>query len=273
MISGRLLDARRRRVGLGARQLAGLRLAQAQGASRSSRASARPPRRTCEAMRAVAGLLAAASHDGPGGCQLWLEGEPLRLPALRAEVARVFAERGLEQPRGNIFAPAEEGAVPHTRRYGGPGDPRRRIAGGGHLPARPGLFADCTRTFCVGEPPEPLAEPTPSSAPPSRRSTAGRSRASRGWDLQERSAPASARRDSRRRSPSLAPPAATSTTSATASASTSTSSPPSRRPRAARASSARVTSSPSSPGSTSRRRAGPSGSRIWSTSVPTAWNP
>ena len=109
-----------------------------------------------EALRAVARLLAAALHDSEKGCELWLEGERLRVGRLRAEVGRVFAERGLEQPRGNIVAPAEEGAIPHSA-----GTEDRVIRAGESLVVdvypRGRLFADCTRTFCVGEPPEPLA--------------------------------------------------------------------------------------------------------------------
>src|SRR5258707_11007179 len=69
---------------------------------------------TCKAFRAVARLLAAAMvipADNTG--ELWLEGEPLRVARLRAEIARVLAEDNLEQPRGNLVAPAEEGAIPH----------------------------------------------------------------------------------------------------------------------------------------------------------------
>ena len=108
-----------------------------------------------EALRAVARLLAAALHDSQKGCELWLEGERLRVGRLRAEVGRVFAERGLEQPRGNIVAPAEEGAIPHSA-----GTEDRVIPAGESLVVdvfpRGRLFADCTRTFCVGEPPERL---------------------------------------------------------------------------------------------------------------------
>ena len=66
---------------------------------------------TCQAMRAVAALLAGAvARDG----ELWLESEPLRVARVKAEVARIFAGAGLEQPRGNIVAPGGEGGVPHS---------------------------------------------------------------------------------------------------------------------------------------------------------------
>jgi Xaa-Pro aminopeptidase len=138
---------------------------------------------TCEAMRAVAAMLAAASHNGPGSL-LRLGGEPLTVGRLRAEVARIFFARGLTQPRGNILAPAEEGAVPHNS-----GTPERALRTGEPLVVdlypRGRLFADCTRTFCVGEPPEPFARAHAAVRAAveevHRRSAPG----VRGWDLQE----------------------------------------------------------------------------------------
>jgi len=138
---------------------------------------------TCEAMRAVAGMLAGTSHDGAGS-PLRLVGEPLTVARVRAEVARIFFERGLEQPRGNILAPAEEGAVPHNS-----GTPDRVLQAGESFVVdifpRGRLFADCTRTFCVGEPPEALARGhalvRSAVEEVHRRSVPG----ARGWDLQE----------------------------------------------------------------------------------------
>lgn len=109
---------------------------------------------TCEAFRAVARLLAAATVvDGA----LWLEGEPLRVARLRAEISRVLSAHGLEQPKGNILAPGDEAGVPHST-----GTNERVIRPGESIvvdlfPRGTLFFADCTRTFCVGEPPEPLA--------------------------------------------------------------------------------------------------------------------
>jgi Xaa-Pro aminopeptidase len=138
---------------------------------------------TCEAMRAVARLLAAA-EDVTG--QLRLAGDPLTVARLRSEVARVFALHGCEQPRGNILAPGEEGAVPHSS-----GTPERVLRAGEPLvvdlyPRGPrGLFADCTRTFCVGEPPEAFARAHAAVRgaveEACRRAVPG----VRGWDLQE----------------------------------------------------------------------------------------
>jgi Xaa-Pro aminopeptidase len=107
------------------------------------------------ALREVAGLLAAASGDGENA-ELWLEGERLTVARVRAALARAFAARGLEQPRGNIVAPAEEGAVPHSA-----GTDERVLRAGESLIVdvfpRRHLFADCTRTFCAGAPPPFLA--------------------------------------------------------------------------------------------------------------------
>ena len=138
---------------------------------------------TCEAMRAVAAMLATAFHNSPGS-ELYLNGEPLTVARVRSEVARVFFERGLEQPRGSILAPAEEGAVPHSS-----GTPGRVLRAGESfvvdLYPRGRLFADCTRTFCVGEPSEELARGhalvRSAVEEVHRRSVPG----TRGWDLQE----------------------------------------------------------------------------------------
>jgi Xaa-Pro aminopeptidase len=68
----------------------------------------------------------------------------------------VLGSLGLEQPRGNIVAPGEEGAVPHNA-----GSAGRVLRFGESLVVdlypKGQLFADCTRTFCVGPPSEALA--------------------------------------------------------------------------------------------------------------------
>jgi Xaa-Pro aminopeptidase len=137
---------------------------------------------TGDAMRAVARLLAAATVSDDG--ELWLEGERLRVARLRAEIARVLASRGLEQPRGNIVAPAQEGAIPHSS-----GTQDRVLRAGESLVVdvfpRGRLFADCTRTFCVGEPSEALrrghARVREALEEAHLRSAPG----VRGWDVQE----------------------------------------------------------------------------------------
>ena len=105
------------------------------------------------AFRRIAGLLSAAEPDAG---ELWLGGERLRVRRLRHEAARVFAEHGLSEPEGNLIAPGEEGATPHNT-----GSQDRVLRPSESLVVdlfpRSRLFADCTRTFCVGEPPEYLA--------------------------------------------------------------------------------------------------------------------
>ncbi len=106
-----------------------------------------------EAFRKVADLLAAATAlDG----ELWLGGELLRVRRLKREIAAVLARHELEQPEGGICAPGSEGAVPHS---GGTPDrvlrPHESLVL--DLYPRGHLFVDCTRTFCVGEPPPALA--------------------------------------------------------------------------------------------------------------------
>ncbi len=115
---------------------------------------------TMAAFRAVAGLLANAERRGG---ELWHRGEPLTVMRLRRAAGEVLRDRGLEEPEGNIVAPAEESAVPHTtgtpERVVKPGEslvvdlyPRAAATAGGGA-----LFADCSRTFCVGAPPAALA--------------------------------------------------------------------------------------------------------------------
>ena len=107
---------------------------------------------TMAAFRRVVELLAAA--EAVGG-ELWLQGERLVVGRLTHEVAMTLAEQGLEQPEGGICAPGREGAVPHSS-----GTPERVLRPRESLVVdlypRGAFFADCTRTFCVGEPPEAL---------------------------------------------------------------------------------------------------------------------
>jgi Xaa-Pro aminopeptidase len=135
-------------------------------------------------VRAVARLLAAATPAAANGGELWLEGERLRIRRLRAEVGRLFADRGLEQPRGNIIAPAEEGGVPHSA-----GTPDRVLRAGESLVVdvfpRGRLFADCTRTFCVGRPAEPLARAHATVLAALEDLHLRAAPGVRGWDLQE----------------------------------------------------------------------------------------
>jgi Xaa-Pro aminopeptidase len=140
---------------------------------------------TCAAMRAVAGLLAAAVvRDGHNGGSLALEGEALKVARLRDEVARVIAHHGLEQPKGNIIAPAEEGGVPHST-----GTQDRVLRAGESLIVdlypHGTLWSDCTRTFCVGTPPEPLARAWAAVRDAVETAHLRAVPGGRGWDLQE----------------------------------------------------------------------------------------
>ncbi len=118
---------------------------------------------TMAAMRRVSEVLAHASlrpgpldSDGAKGEELWFEGERLTVGRLRTDLGIVLARHGLEQPEGNIVAPAEEGAVPHNS-----GTAQRPLQASESLVVdlfpKARLFADCTRTFCVGAAPEALA--------------------------------------------------------------------------------------------------------------------
>lgn len=88
--------------------------------------------------------------------ELWANEERVTVGRVRGEAAMAFARLGLEQPEGGIIAPAEEGAVPHN-----PGRDERVLRPGESLIVdlypRGWVFADCTRTFCVGPAPAALA--------------------------------------------------------------------------------------------------------------------
>lgn len=137
---------------------------------------------TCDAFRRLARLLAGAeSRDG----ELWHEGERLRVERLKREVSACFAAHELTQPRSNILSPGEEGGVPHTT-----GTPERVLRPGQSLIAdlfpKGRLFADCTRTFCVGEPPGPLRAAHAAVLEALLEAHQGARPGVRGWDLQKR---------------------------------------------------------------------------------------
>ncbi|HSL84642.1 MAG TPA: Xaa-Pro peptidase family protein [Thermoanaerobaculia bacterium] len=141
-------------------------------------------RGTVAAFRRVAEVLAAAA-DGPAdGGALRFEGEPLTVGRLRLEVFRVLADHGLEQPEGNLLAPGEEGATPHSV-----GTESRVLRRGETLVVdlfpRGRLFADCTRTFCVGEPPAPVAAAHSAVRRALEIGRSGLRPGVRGFDLQE----------------------------------------------------------------------------------------
>jgi Xaa-Pro aminopeptidase len=131
-----LFGLRRRRKN--ATELAGLRRAQA----------------ACEAaLDAARELLRNASVNG----SLVLEGESLTSERIKAEVERVFSERGVVADEF-IVSHGAQTAVGHESGHGAilPGEPivfdlfpRDRSTG---------VYSDMTRTFVVGEPPAELAE-------------------------------------------------------------------------------------------------------------------
>lgn len=142
---------------------------------------------TMAALRRVAALLASVSPDPSESgdpSDLWLGGERLRAGRLRAEIAVELARFGLAEPLGSIVAPAEVGAVPHNQ-----GDDERVLRSRESLivdlfPQRR-VFADCTRTFCVGPPaPELAAAHRAVSAALAAARLAARPGV-RGWALQE----------------------------------------------------------------------------------------
>jgi Xaa-Pro aminopeptidase len=121
---------------------------------------------TARAFLRVAAVLreAAAATARPGsrrrsppaaGAELAWRREPLTVAALRREIAATLAAAGLEEPEGNLIAPGRQGSVPHNA-----GEPSTVLRAGEpvvvDLFPRRRLFADCTRTFCVGEPPAVL---------------------------------------------------------------------------------------------------------------------
>ncbi|MEM9292765.1 MAG: M24 family metallopeptidase [Acidobacteriota bacterium] len=108
------------------------------------------------AFRRVAAVLAGSAPGADG--ELNFASELLTVARLRREIAAVLAGLGLSQPDGNIVAPGGEGAVPHNA-----GSDERVLRRGESLivdlyPKGATLYADCTRTFCVGEPPPELAQ-------------------------------------------------------------------------------------------------------------------
>jgi Xaa-Pro aminopeptidase len=108
---------------------------------------------TVAAFRAVASRLASAAvRDG----ELWSEDERLTVGRLKREIALLFAAHELSQPRGSIVAPAEEAGVPHNAGSSARALRHRETLIVDLFP-KGLLFADCTRTFVVGEAPEAVA--------------------------------------------------------------------------------------------------------------------
>ncbi len=140
---------------------------------------------TVAAFRRLAEMLAASAPSAAAGGGLAVAGEPLTVGRLRREVFTTLSAHGLELPEAAILAPAEEGAMPHSI-----GTDDRVLRAGESLVAdlfpRSRLFADCTRTFCVGEPPEALARAHAAVLRALREARRGARPGVRGWTLQER---------------------------------------------------------------------------------------
>ncbi len=115
----------------------------------AARAAARG---AASAFRRVAKILAAAGLDGGRATRA---GEALTAGDLRRAVAETLAAHGLEQPEGNIVATGAAAGVPHTQ-----GDSSVVLVPGEAIVVdlfpKGHLFADCTRTFCLGPPPAAL---------------------------------------------------------------------------------------------------------------------
>ena len=109
---------------------------------------------TVEAFSSVAATLAEARPEE--GLLSW-NGRPLTAGDLRMQVREALSRFDLDQPEGNIVSAGGDSALPHTQ-----GDSARQLRASEtivvDLYPRGHLFADCTRTFCVGEPPTAVAE-------------------------------------------------------------------------------------------------------------------
>jgi Xaa-Pro aminopeptidase len=137
------------------------------------------------AFHRLARLLAASSpRRSGGGGELWLGAERLSVGRLRAAAAAALGAAGLGQPEGNLVAAGADGAVPHTAG----GDDRVLRAGESLVvdlfPAG-ALYADCTRTFCVGRPPEALAAAHQAVLTALGEARAGARAGVQAWQLQE----------------------------------------------------------------------------------------
>jgi Xaa-Pro aminopeptidase len=143
---------------------------------------AAPADGVCAAMRAIAALLHAATPGGEGSLEL--QGQPLRVGRLREAASREFARFGLSEPEGNIFAAGSVAGVPHSR-----GASSHVLRAGEPLIVdlfpRGGLFADCTRTFCVGEPGAEFRRAHDSVRGVLEAAHAACRPGIRGWELQE----------------------------------------------------------------------------------------
>jgi Xaa-Pro aminopeptidase len=100
------------------------------------------------------------SHRVSDGVLLEEDGSPLTIGRVHAQIGRLIAESGLEDPEGFIFSIGRDAGVPHSK-----GRPEDVVALGKSIvfdifPCEPGsgYFFDLTRTFCLGHAPPPVRE-------------------------------------------------------------------------------------------------------------------
>jgi Xaa-Pro aminopeptidase len=141
---------------------------------------AAPAAGVCAALRAVARVLAAAQTRVG---ELWWEGGALTVGRLRRVVNLELAALDLWQPYGNILASGAAAAAPHTQ-----GSSDHVLLAGEPLVVdlypRGELYADCTRTFCVGEPPAAFVAAHAAVREALEESHRRCRPGARGWDLQ-----------------------------------------------------------------------------------------
>ena len=133
------------------------------------------------AFRRVAHLLAGATElEGV----LWNGGRPLSAGVLRGGISEALTAAGLAQPKGNIVACGRDGGVPHNQ-----GDDARLVRARESVVVdlfpRGRLYSDATRTFCVGEPPEPIRRAHASVTEALNTARAGVRSGAVGWELQQ----------------------------------------------------------------------------------------
>jgi Xaa-Pro aminopeptidase len=82
---------------------------------------------------------------------------PVTCEELQTEAARVFTDAGVASPDGMIVSHGPQTAIGHEQGHGSvsPGEPV--VVDLFPLDPESGCYADMTRTFCVGDPPEELA--------------------------------------------------------------------------------------------------------------------
>ena len=133
---------------------AGMRRARKRKSASERAEIARVAMGTCAAMRAVARTLSIAERVDD---RLLFNGCSLTAGHLRRVAREVYVEYGLQEPRGNIISAGRDAALPHST-----GDDARELRAAEAIVVdlfpKGDLYADCTRTFCIGQPPTGLVE-------------------------------------------------------------------------------------------------------------------